>query len=116
MAERPTQRAKEQAGTIDPGMESVKTETVAGEGKAATSKRSSYGENAAARWNALKRKPEKNGIRGANRQGARRSEAQCSVRLHARGEQGWESGHLEPFLFGVGPARGFPPVPRAVPK
>jgi hypothetical protein len=42
---------------------------------------------------------EKNDFRGARRQGGRRFGTQCSERLHARGEQGWKSGHLEPSSF-----------------
>jgi hypothetical protein len=61
--------AKEQAGTFDPGMESVKAGAVTGEGKAVTSQRSSDGD-AAARLNALKRRPQ-NGRCGVDRRSAR---------------------------------------------
>jgi len=80
-------------------MESAKVEAVAGEGKAVTSERFRDEEQAAARWNVTKRRLDKNGFGGAEQQGARRFGMQCSERLHARGEQGWKSGHLEPFLL-----------------
>ena len=79
-------------------MESAKAEAVAGEGKAVTSERSRYEE----RCGALERveaEAGENGFRGANRLHALRFLTQCLVRSHARGEQGWESGHLEPFFF-----------------
>jgi hypothetical protein len=80
-------------------MESAKAEAVAGEGKAVTSERFRYEVKAAARCNVKKRRSGKNDFRGARRQGARRFGTQCSERLHARGEQGWKSGHLEPSSF-----------------
>jgi hypothetical protein len=96
-----SERAKEQAGTIDPGMESVKAEAVAGEGKAVTSERFRYEEESCGAPQREEAEIGKNGFRGAGRQGARRFGTRCSERLHARGEQGWKSGHLEPFSFGA---------------
>ena len=59
-------RAKEQAGTFDPGMESVKAEAVAGEGKAVSSKRSRYGERSCGALERVEAEAGKTGIRGAN--------------------------------------------------
>jgi len=59
-------RAKEQAGTIDPGMESAKAEAVAGEGKAVSSERSRYGEGSCSVLERVEAEAAKTGIRGAN--------------------------------------------------
>jgi hypothetical protein len=80
-----SERAKEQAGTIDPGMESVKAEAVAGEGKAVTSERFRYEEESCGAPQREEAEIGKNGFRGAGRQGARRFGTRCSERLHARG-------------------------------
>ena len=66
------ERAKEQAGTFDPGMESVKAEAVAGEGKAVTSERSRYGERCGAPFREEAEAGE-NSFRGARRQRAQYS-------------------------------------------
>ena len=80
-------------------MESVKAEAVAGEGKAVTSERFRYEEESCGALQREEAEIGKNDFRGARWQGARRFGTQCSERLHARGEQGWKSGHLEPFPF-----------------
>ena len=59
-------RAKEQAGTIDPGMESAKAEAVAGEGKAVSSERSRYGERSCGALERVEVEAGETGIRGAN--------------------------------------------------
>jgi len=84
-------------------MESAKAEAVAGEGKAVTSERFRYGETDCGALKRVETKAEKKRLRGADRQGARRSGTQCSVRWHARGGQGWKSGHLEPMSVSVTP-------------
>jgi hypothetical protein len=79
-------------------MESAKAGAVAGEGKAVTSERSRYEERCGAP-EGVEAEAGKNGFRGANRLCALPFATQCLVRSHARGEQSWESGHLEPFIF-----------------
>jgi hypothetical protein len=83
-------------------MESAKAEAVAGEGKAVTSERFRYGEKTGC-GEPIRDEAETgktvSGERNGKAHGA--PETQCSVRLHARSEQGWKSGHLEPFPFGT---------------
>jgi hypothetical protein len=85
-------------------MESVKAEAVAGEGKAVTSERFRLRRESCGALERDEAETGENSFRGAERQGAQRFGTQCSERLHARGEQGWKSGHLEPSFFWVAQA------------
>jgi hypothetical protein len=85
-------------------MESAKAGAVAGEGKAVTSERSRC-EKRCGVLERVESEAGENGFRGADWLHALRFATQCLVRSHARGEQGWESGHLEPLFF-AGPLRG----------
>jgi hypothetical protein len=88
--------AKWQARNVDLGMEASKGAAVAGEGKAVTSIRPREGEKAAARLEALNREPAK---RFSGSREARRPALLIAMfsTVHAGGEQGWKSDHLEPF-------------------
>jgi hypothetical protein len=82
-------------------MEASKGAAVAGEGKAVTSIRPREGEKAAARLEALIREPAK---RFSGSREARRLALLIAMfsTVHAGGEQGWKSDHLEPFSFDTG--------------
>jgi len=78
-------------------MESAKAEAVAGEGKAVTSERS-RSERLVARQEALKRQLAKPAVVERRGEAPSLLDAVLSTE-HARGEQCWELGHLEPFPF-----------------
>ena len=96
------ERAKWQAGTIDPGMESAKAEAVAGEGKAVASERFSFGKISCGVPESVETVTEKKVIAELTGKGARRSETRCLVRRHARGKQ------LEIGSLGTTPCRVTP--------
>ena len=94
--------AKEQAGTVDPGMGASRGAVVAGEGKADPSCRSRRGEAIAGCGALGDIDPEAGKNRYWGSGTAKHPALPDAVfgTVHARGEPGCESDHLEPFFCG----------------